>query len=148
MSHDFRIPVRKAILSALKADDAVTALVPAAQIYPARTPAEPQWPFQRYGIASFLPLKSSGEDGQVIATAVHSFARATDSQPDGEQAASDIAAATAALLDGPEGKGLVLDLGEGTTAIVRVEGGRTLQDEEADDWHSITNIEVTVSAAA
>jgi hypothetical protein len=148
MSRNFRIPARAAILSALKADQTLTALVPAARIYPARPPASPGWPFIRYGIASDLPWKSSGEDGQVISTAVHCFARATDADPDGERACDEIKGAIAAILDGPQGKGLALNLGEGITASVIVEGGRILADEEADDWHGIVNIEVTVSAAA
>lgn len=147
MSRDFLIPVREAILRALKADSGHTELVPAASIYPPRTPANPTWPFQRYGTATYIPWKSSGEDGQAISTAIHSFARATDDTPDGEAAAAALNASTAAILDGPGGKGLVLDL-DGTRAVVRVTGGRVTSDgEEADDWHGWVDVEVTVSAA-
>lgn len=147
MSRDFLIPVREAILRALKADSAHIELVPAARIYPPRTPAKPDWPFQRYGTATYIPWRSSGEDGQAISTAIHSFARATDDQPDGEAAAAALNASTAALLDGPHGRGLVLDL-DGTRAVVRVTGGRVTSDgEEADDWHAWTELEVIVSAA-
>lgn len=147
MTRDFLLPVRKAILAALKSNSDLTALVPQERIYPPKTPATPQWPFIRYGAASDLPWKSSGEDGQRLLTAVHCFARATDAEPDGEDLAGRIKAAVAVQLDGPEGKGLVLALEDGFSAVVQVQGGRVIRDgDEADDWHGIVDLEVVVSA--
>jgi uncharacterized protein DUF3168 len=147
MTRDFLLPVREAILTALKSNDALTALVPADRIYPPKTPTTPSWPFIRYGAASDLPWKSAGEDGQRILTAVHCFARATDDEPDGEDLAGRIKAAVAEQMDGPAGKGFSIELDGGFRAVAQVQGGRVIRDgDEADDWHGLVDLEVVVSA--
>lgn len=142
---DSSLPVRKAILKALKADNAVKVLVPASRIYPPQTPAEPIWPFIRYGIPSDLPFRASGLDGSTIVVAIHAFAKGP-----GEDAAAAIKATIARALDGGEGKGLTLDLVDAdypATAHVLVTGGQLLRDtDEADAWHGIVNLEIAVSS--
>jgi hypothetical protein len=147
MTRDFLLPVRQAILTALKGNDTLTALVPAERIYPPKTPSDPTWPFIRYGAADGLPWKSSGEDGVKVVTAVHCFARATDEAPDGEAAAGAIKAVLAEYLDGPGGNGFNLAVAGAATAVVQVGRHRVIRDrDEPDGWHGIVDIEVVVSA--
>jgi hypothetical protein len=77
---------RLAIMAALKADAALTAIVPAARIYPARTPANLVWPFIKLGAPSDLPLRLSGPYGsQTIIGTVHVFTKASTTSPDAER---------------------------------------------------------------
>ncbi len=138
MARDSRIPVRKAIIKALKASPAVTALVPSTRIYPAETPATLTWPFIRYGTPSVLPLRASCLDGNRLIVAVHGFSKL------GEEAADNVAAAMARALDGA-----VLDLSASYPAKGHVTwvGGQTLRDtDEADAWHAVVNLEITVTS--
>jgi hypothetical protein len=150
MSRDFLIPVRKAILAALKAHEPLIALVPAARMYPPTIPTMPTRPFLCYGAGAVsFPWKSSGENGQRIIGTVHSFASAKDSEPDAEEYAGRMNNEVTALLEGSEGEGLSLDIGSGVRAYVRVTGTRVIRDwEEAQEWHGIADIEVVVSAPA
>jgi len=140
MSRDSTLPVRKAILRALKVDAAVKALVPASRIYPPQTPATPTWPFIRFGIATALPLRASGMDGSTIIVAVHAFAKGP-----GEDSAALIAAAIGKALDGA-----TLNLPDASypaTAHVTTTGSQLLRDtEEAGAWHGVVNIEVAVAS--
>ena len=143
MSNDTSLPLRRAILIALKTDSATTALVPADHIYPPQTPALPTWPFVRYGAITQLPFRGAGLDGSTMVGAVHAFAKGP-----GEDAVSLIGRTIAKLLDGPNGAGLVLHLEGGVgTAIAQHTGNTILQDPvEADAWHCVCNFEATVTS--
>jgi hypothetical protein len=138
MAQDSAIPVRKAILRALKADSDVTALVPADRIYPPQRPAEPEWPFILYGASIDTALKGSCLDGSTITVAIHQFAK-------GEEDTAAIKAAVATALDGLEAE--LLDAGYPARASVIVTGGRVIADsDEGDSWHGIVDLEITVAS--
>jgi hypothetical protein len=90
---------QKAVIAALKADAAVIALVPAARIYPPKTPSGPTKPFIRYGSAGAEPERLSGIRGGVVAGAVHVFVGVTDDILDPGQFAGDAADAIAEAID-------------------------------------------------
>lgn len=131
--------VRLAILAALKADAGVTSIIPAARIYPSRTPATLTWPFIRMGVTSELPYRPSGAYGsQTIIGAVHVFTKSSTASPDAERAANLAKKEIARVLDG-----LVVNI-TGGYANVRYDGGQTIQDAaEADAYHGIVNYEAT-----
>lgn len=90
MTIDPTIYVKQAIIAALKADATLTAMVPAARIYPQKTPNSPAWPFIRYGASSSVPLRPDGGSGGEVRGEVRCFAKSTDSQPDAENRCADI----------------------------------------------------------
>lgn len=145
MATDSTLPVRRAILTALKADAPLVAIVPKAQIYPQAPPATPVWPFVKYGAPSGIPIKASCVDGQEIIFALHGFAKprlngSGQVVETAEDHAARIGAATAKALDG---KALVLDSGH--KARVRWTGSQLLQDgAESDAFHTIQNFRVRV----
>jgi hypothetical protein len=144
MARDSSLALRKAIITHLRADADVTALVPAERIYPPKTPADPVWPFIRYGVPTKLPERASCMDGSRILLTVHAF-----SQEPSEDEAVQIGAALAASLDGEDGKGLVLDLSGNYSAraTITYTGGQTLQDPEvAGAWHEVVNFEAFISS--
>jgi len=140
MARDSSIPLRKAILRALKADGTITALVPASRIYPPQRPAKPQWPFILYGASIDTPLRASCLDGSTVNVAVHVFQRG----PNAEEETAAIKAALAASLDGAE---LDLQAAYPAHASIVVTGGRTIQDgDEGDAWHGIVDIRADVAS--
>ena len=77
------VDVAGAILTALKADASLVALVPAARIYPEITPGELTWPFMRIGTMTDIPVRHdvSGPGANVLGS-VHVFAKASAAHPD------------------------------------------------------------------
>jgi hypothetical protein len=93
---------RQTILAALKADTAVTAMVPKASIYPAKAPNPPDYPFIRYGSADALPQRAAGWKGGDVSGAVHVFVGQSDSIPDPEAWCGDAVDAMAEAIDAIE----------------------------------------------
>ena len=138
VARDNSLPVRRAVLTALKADADMIALVPAVDIHRQVTPANPAWPFLRYGAPSALPVRAACVDGSEITFAVHAFSKGRG--PSGAQTvtaeddAARIGAQVAVVLDG---KRLPIDGGE---ARIRWTGSQLIMDgAEADAFHSIIN---------
>lgn len=130
MARDPTLPLRQAVITALRADADLAALLPAERIYGERTPSEVTWPFVRYGqtdvgqVSGRLPLH------------VFSKSQFTDE-------AAEIAAAIVNALDGK-----ALDLGSGrrATPVWPENGGTQIIPDaaEADAWHAIIRFDVAV----
>ncbi|GGO96562.1 DUF3168 domain-containing protein [Stakelama pacifica] len=71
---DLTTELRRAILISLKADSAVTALVPATSIYGQSAPATPPWPFIKAGTPIDGPQDASCQRGESIRWTLHVFA--------------------------------------------------------------------------
>lgn len=144
MARDNTLAVRKGILTMLKADAAVTAIVPAAQVY-TQVATNPVWPFIRYGTPSVLPIRASCLDGMEMLVAVHGFAgprwqnpvKKTGLLESAEDQASRLGSAIARVLDSQR-----FDL---TNGYARIEwrGGQLLIDgAEADAFHTVQNLRI------
>lgn len=129
---------RLAILARLKADSALTALVPAARIYPSRTPASLTWPFIKLGVINDTPYRPSGAIGsQNLIGAIHIFTKASATSLDAEYQCHQIRREVVRAIDAMGG--IVIS---GGTLHLRYDGGTVLQDgEEADAYHGIVNWE-------
>lgn len=138
--------VRRAVLAALKADAGLTALVPAARVYPQAIPGEPLWPYVKLGPPLTLPFsaanaRSSGE----VSLDVHAFARARESGGAVVETAEDHAGRIGAAIEAVlHRNGLTLDGGE--TARVRLSDIQLLQDEEPDAFHYLCRVNARVLA--
>lgn len=131
MAQDPTLALRRKIVSRLKADADVIALVAEEQIYGERVAAEKSWPFIRYGVSDTTPRKGQCWDGAAVDVAIHCFSK----NPFTDQAAG-INAAIAASLDNA-----TIDLG-GQRAHLRWTGSTVLPDpDEADAWHGIARFE-------
>ncbi len=69
------LPLRRAVLAALKADAGVLALVASPSIYPDQPRGEPTWPFVRYGVGVTLPREAACLSGSDISFDVHGFTK-------------------------------------------------------------------------
>jgi len=129
------VHARTSILAALKAYAAVTARIPAARLYPAKTPNPPVKPFGRYGTATTEPDRYSCWRGGDVSGAYHLFAGASASIPDPEAWMGDTVDAAAEAIDAIE-----------DCYVVRTQ---VLPDpEEADVWHGIVFWEMKALAEA
>lgn len=67
--------VRRAVLTKLKADASLVAIVPASSIYSQHVPQGPIWPFIRLGPSNTQRFRAACVDGAVVTFDVHAFAR-------------------------------------------------------------------------
>lgn len=142
MASDRSLAIRRAILTALKADAPLLGLIPASSMHPQAPASEPSWPFIKTGAPSGLPINAACVDGSVTVVAVHGFAkpRIEDGAvvESAEDHAARIGAFTATALDK---KKLALD--GGGEAKLRWTGSQLLQDrDEADAFHTVQNFSV------
>lgn len=142
MANDLTLPVRRAMLTALKADAALTGIVAAASIHPQAPAARPQWPFVKMGSPSGIPVRAACVDGNEITLAVHGFSKGRwDSDVLQETAEDHAARIGAAIADALGGKSLALD--DGGNARVRWTGQQLLIDgDEAGAFHTVQNFRV------
>lgn len=145
MATEGSLPIRRAILTALKADGAVTALVPAASIHPQSPVGEPTWPFIKSGSPSAIPIEGACVDGDEFIIAIHSFAKPRYSGSNAmvetaEDHADRIGTAVLRALHRNR-----LQLESGAFAKVRRTGFQLLRDgAEADAYHHVANFRVRV----
>jgi hypothetical protein len=146
MAQDSSLPVRRAGLTHLKGDAAVTAVVPAASIYPGTAGSVPSWPFVRWGPPSAIPIRSACVDGSEIAAAFHAFAKPRYVGSALVESAEDhVARIGAAITRSLDRQRLVLDASYPGTALWIWRNSQLMQDgAEADAWHWIGNFRVRV----
>lgn len=137
--------VRRAVLQRLKADSALTALVPAASIYP-QAAGQPTWPFIKLGPTGTLKLRAACVRGGLVSVDVHAFARSRKMGgaviETAEDHASRIGAEIERLLDGVN-----ITLEGGAKAKLDLGDIRLLQDQEPDAFHWFAQINARVLAA-
>lgn len=145
MARDSSAYVRRGVLATWKRFAPLTALVPAARIYPPQRPPNPVWPFVGYGVPIVGPFAASCLDGCTVTFAGHAYAE-TGPGSEGETLAGDIASEMVDALEAP------LDLQEfgcpyPATAHVTWGGTQVIQDgTEADRFHAVVSFSVTVSS--
>jgi hypothetical protein len=139
---DYSLPVRRAILPAMKDNDALTDLIPEASIYGATVPIRRTFPFARYGAPIATPFRLSGLNSSSIRVTIHAF---TGPVADGGEAAEDLCwRMAAAIKTALDGRALALE--EGMTATVAWVGSNCIVDrDEASAWHAIVNFQVDVA---
>lgn len=137
---DYSLPVRRAILPAMKADAALTALIPAKSIYPSIVPSSRTFPFTRYGVPIAAPFRASGLNSSAVSVTIHVFTLPKKQGAVVLDTAEDqcwkMTAAVKAALDGR-----VLPLEGGMHATLSWTGSNSLIDgDEADAWHGVVNL--------
>lgn len=141
--------VKRATISALKAVGDVTALVPAARIYPLQRPANPAWPFLAYGAPIQAPFGATCLDGGETTVAIHGYAQTEgegEATKSGEDTALQINAAVEAALDGATLELEAHGCPYPATAHFTCTGSQVIQDGEADKFHGFVNFRITVSS--
>lgn len=113
------LALRRAIVTHLRADTAVTATAVGARIYGEKAPASPTFPFARYGSSDAAP-------GFEIEAPVHVFSK--------DEFTDDVNAIAEAIGNSLDDK--VLDLGAGRKAYLTWTGVRVI-GAAVDEWHAI-----------
>jgi hypothetical protein len=128
------LPLRQAIVAALRADDDLIALgAPplAGRIYGKRQPATLTWPFVRVSVADEGPLRK----GTRLRVTVHTFSKAQfDDEDEGLNAGVQ-----ASLEDA------VLELSAARKAYMRWISSQVIADAaEANAWHGLNSFDATI----
>lgn len=138
--------VRRAVLARLKADTALTVLVPAASIYPQAVPNEPAWPFIKLGPTGTLRLRAACVNGGLVSVDVHAFARPRLSGGQIVETAEDHASRIGASIEAAlSDRHLTLE--GGADAHIALGDIRLLQDAEPDAFHWFAQLNARVLAA-
>jgi hypothetical protein len=128
MAIDSTIAIRRGILILAKGNAALTAIVPAGEIYPQTVKAAHGWPFIRSGAPSAIPVRAACVDGGEWTVAMHGFAKDRMNGDQVVETAEDyagrIGSALAAALDGK-----VITLPNGRARILWT-GSQLLMDPE------------------
>lgn len=139
---DPSLSVRGKIISALKADAQLTAIVPAARIYPGKTPATVTWPFIRVPILTGTVAELDGGGGSEQAGVIHCFTKQAVDVPDPEAQAATINAHIVRIVSAIDD---VL-LADGESLGVHAVQTQVIEDSaEADAYHGIVQIRATAS---
>lgn len=134
MPRDYSLELRQRTVATLKAYAPLTALVSAGSIYGEQTPAGVQWPFIRYGLSIAGAWEATGQlDGSTHRVTLHAFSHGPYTV-----AIYRIAAEAVAAMDTLTMTESVIDLQWVGTQVLR-------DTDEADDYHAVIEIDVTVS---
>lgn len=138
MAKDHSLPLRRAIVKALLAAAAVTAICEG-RIYGEEPPPTPEWPFIRYGLPEVDSYEASCWDGGTHPVTIHCFARGP-----GMDACSELAAAVSATLENSDLALVGLEL----VAIDFVRTQIIRDSDEAGAYHAIVQFSVTTAQEA
>ena len=145
MARDSRLPLRRAVMTWLKAEPGVTAIVPAASIHPQAPRTVPTWPFIRLGAASAIPLEAGCVDGAVYQFSLHGFAKDRLEGEAAVETAEDHASRIGAALARLGGRTLPLVSDYPASARIRWTGGMVIQDgADPQGFHAIVDFEARV----
>jgi hypothetical protein len=137
--------VRRAILTRLKADTPLIALVPAARILPQGAGGDKAWPFIRLGATVTQQLKAACVAGGMVALDIHAFARAKESGGQAVDTAEDHAADIGAEIERVLADN-VLTLEGGEKAHISLSDISLMPDEEPESFHWFAQINARVLA--
>lgn len=138
MARDLSLQLREAIITRLRADAQLIALVPPARIYGMRQPATTLWPFTRYGSTDTKPALAQCWDGQVVNLTLHAFSKA--------QYEDEVAQISSAIAEALGGAVLTLEDAEASKAHLRWRQSQIVPDAaEASAWHGIVRLEATLA---
>lgn len=135
--------VRRALLTRLKADVGLIALVPAASIDP---DGEPSWPFVVLRSPVTQRLRAACVNGGAVAWDVHAFARARESGGAVVETAEDYAGRIGGAIEAALADNRIAIEGDGI-ARIEVSDMRLLTDEEPGAYHYIAQVTARVLAA-
>lgn len=139
---DPSLSVRGKIIAALKSDADLIAIVPAARIYPSKTPSTVVWPFIRVPMLTGTVAEFDGGSGSEQSGVIHCFTKLATGNPDPEAQAATINRHMVRILGGIDD----VDLGQGEAMGINVVQTQVLMDPaEADAFHGIVSVRATAS---
>ncbi|WP_266030421.1 DUF3168 domain-containing protein [Brucella intermedia] len=136
MAIDISKALQFAVVSRLEAFAPLTAIVPVERLYGMQPPANPVYPFIRYGFPITGGFEATCWDGSTVRVTLHAFAETTLSNA-GEVVVSDIASLIVQAMT---------DFNTDTINVIDCEflQTRILQDgNEADRFHAIVEFSIT-----
>jgi hypothetical protein len=140
MPTDITGPLKIAVISHLEGDADLTAIVPVARMYGLAVPANPTWPYIRYGSPIASPYEATCWDGATVRVTLHAFAE-TKTGVAGEDQALRIAALIVERMKTFDPSNLgIIENDWINTNIMR-------DEPEADRWHAVVEFNITAIPA-
>lgn len=126
------LQLREAIVTILKADAGLLALVTAGSIYGEYPGAQPERPFVRYGEDDAAPARSTCWEGAVVAFPVHAFSA--------DKFTDEVKGLNAAIVTALDGK--VITLEGGSKATILWQRSQVLRDgADPNAFHGFNQFE-------
>lgn len=139
---DPSLSVRGKIIAALKTDAALTAIVPAARIYPGKSPASPLFPFIRVPMLIGTVAELDDGSGSEHAGMIHCFTKLSATVPDPEAQAATINRHIVRIVSQIDDT----PLDDGESLGVHVTQTQVIEDgAEADAYHGVVSVRATAS---
>lgn len=134
---DPSLSVRGKIIASLKADAELTAIVPAARIYPSKTPSTVVWPFIRVPMLTGTVAELDGGSGSDQSGVIHNFTKLGTGVPDPEAQAATINRHIVRIVSQIDD----VDLGDEESLGIHVTQTQVIMDSaEADAFHGLISI--------
>ena len=139
---DPSLSIRGKIIAALKSDSALIGIVPAARIYPSKSPASPVFPFIRVPMLIGTVAELDGGSGSDQSGVIHCFTKLATAVPDPEAQAATINRHIVRIISQIDD----VDLGDGESLGVQATQTQVIEDSaEADAYHGIVSVRATAS---
>lgn len=135
MSQDFKLPTRRTMLTAMKHDGPLSALIPPSSMYPGTVPANRTFPFARFGSAIVSPFRASGLDSSSLRISVQAFTKPLTNGSGGIIASAEDQADRmgSAIKDALDGATLTLEGGQ-KARLTWIQTTAMRDGDEADAW--------------
>jgi len=135
MAEDYKLPTRRAMLTAMKHDGPLTALISAGSMYPGTVPASRAFPFLRLGAITASPFRASGLDSSAFRANVQGFTKPLANARGAVTASAEDQADRigSAIKDALDGTTLTLE-GSQKARIVWIQTIAVRDGDEADAW--------------
>jgi hypothetical protein len=137
---DLQRLARRALLTAMKANGPLTALVPAASIAP---DGEPTWPFVLIESPRTLKLRAACVRGATVSFDVHAFAGPRQSGEQVVETGYDHVSRIGSAIEGSIDEAR-LTLENDAICSVRFSDTQYIRDGEPDAWHFVTQVNCRV----
>ncbi len=140
---------RRALLTRLKADPALAAIVAKADIHGQSPPATPTWPFIKLGPPRILPIRGSCIDGGTVSVDIHAFAKPRYLAQAMIETAEDHAGRIGAAIErAVDCRGETVTAGDAECRVTYQLANMLLQRDrdEADAFHYIASMRVRIMA--
>jgi hypothetical protein len=147
MAEDYILPVRRAVLPALKAFPPLLELIPAASMWPSTVPASRTFPFTRFGSVVATPFRASGLDSSSLRVSIQAFTKALMADDQIVATAEDQAFRVgSAIKDALDGRTIALEGDNaGKVRLAWIASSPQRDGAEADAWMTTVTFQAEVA---
>lgn len=146
MAGDLTTELRRAALTQLRNDPALTAIIPKASIYNGSAPLTPAWPFILWGATIAAPFEATCLAGEDTRCTVHAFVGPRKNAAGGtlETGEDQVGRVAVALKNALHRR--TLSIPSGTATLRQISVNRLRDGQAADEWHLVADFRAKIVA--